>query len=764
MTVAETHGHRDSADRWVALMAFVYAFVLLSLSLARHASFGTGLDLAIYDHYVWNYAVGDFARNSIIGATQDWNYYFSPLLIIAVPLYALWSNAVTLLVLQTLALAGSVFPIYWYARSQLGSTLAVIVAASFLLYPALEFVNLSQFHVISLTIPLASLAVYFLLRHRDKPFLVCAFLLLLVKEEALFVVLGLGLYVLLVQRRYALGFSVCFVAALWFVVLINYLFPMLTGRSYFVARGHLFGQLGGSVPDMLRTMIDNPGLLWQLVLSPPNLQLLWILLLPLALLPLAGFELLLLSIPYLGMTILTQTHWIASQYPAGLVPGMYFAAIVGLRRILNTRASRWLAFFKRGRAYVPGFALLIFSFLGVVFLGPAGGIGHEYWGRDPFGVNFPFSILSLWGLGSGSSTYTEWTVLIPPGAFVVAQEEALPHFSARKDIVAFSPHLEYRQADYAVGRRGLFFYDFHKPTWEAWWSSGYFRFLFDKDGYFVAKRKEPSFPLEVRFGALKLLGYTIWPEPPLVGGTVLKPILSWQAGEPISEEYSFRLQLVDSLGHVWAGQTTNASTPTTRWEPHKTVGDQYSLNLSPLMPSGEYQVVVEVHQADGGYLESFDSQGGSLGTGLVLAAIQVQKSNQAVNAAQLEMGNRLYVDLPDLRFLGYELNGQRFAPGDLVQLGLYWKARVHPGQDNFISVQLRDLEHHIVFEQSSRPALGSYPTTQWTAGEGLLDWHDFTVPSSINLGTYKLFVVLKNAEDGTDLGQVQLSDITIGDE
>lgn len=269
-TVAEKLESKADADRLVLLMALLYFVVIGTWSLARYSVFAYGLDLAIYDHYVWNFSVGDLARNSIIEGSQDWNYYFVPLLMVAVPLYALWGNAVTLLIFQTLALASSVFPIYWYARSQLGRGLVVVIAASYLLYPALQHVNLAQFHVISLTIPLISYATFFLLRNRYAPSLVCAFLLLMVKEEALFAVLGLGLYIMLVRRKYALGALVCLITAMWFIILINYLFPMLTGRSYFMARSHLFGQLGMSIPDILTTVATRPERLLQLFISPYN--------------------------------------------------------------------------------------------------------------------------------------------------------------------------------------------------------------------------------------------------------------------------------------------------------------------------------------------------------------------------------------------------------------------------------------------------------------------------------------------------------------
>ncbi len=471
-----------------------------------------------------------------------------------------------------------------------------------------------------------------------------------------------------------------------------------------------------------------------------------------------------MPLPYLGMSMLTQTPWIGSHYPAGLVPGMAYAAIVGLRRLLSIPfVRRWLSLTRHRRLIVPGLPLLLFAILGGVLQGPAALLARHLTGPEPFGANLPVNALATFGIGPASSTYRDWTNLIPPGVLVVAQEEARQRFSARRDIVAFSPHFDYRQADYVVGKKGFFFYDLHKPAWDAWWSFGYFQMLLDKDGYFVAKRKDPAHLLDIRFGTkAKLLGYTIWPEPPLVGGTTLKPMLLWQGIQPISERYAFRVQLVDSQGHVWAGQTVDASTPTTWWQPGKNVGDQYSLELPALMPTGEYQVVVEVHSASGEYLEAFDTQGASLGTGIILATVHVDKSNQTVAAGELEIGNRLYVDVQDLRFMGYELAGRFFAPGDLVQLGLYWKARSAPSGDYSIAVQIRDAENHVLFEESRRPVAGTYPTNEWKAGEGLLDWRDFQIPPSFARGAYRLVLVVQSAGDRANLGEIQLTDVTIG--
>ena len=271
--------------------------------------------------------------------------------------------------------------------------------------------------------------------------------------------------------------------------------------------------------------------------------------------------------------------------------------------------------------------------------------------------------------------------------------------------------------------------------------------------------------MHVRFGdSLNLLGYSIWPPLPWIGGTAARPVVAWQAEKTISERYYFVIQMVDLQGHVWAKQTTepnDGATPTTEWLTGKTIGDQYSLNLPSAMPTGDYQIVIEVHKSNGDYIEAHDSKGLSLGTGAVLETIQVEKSHQSVNADQLEMGQRLYVDMRELRFLGYEIGDRRPGAGDLVQLGIYWRARAKPRGDYVVAVQLRDSSGHTVFEQANRPAHGTYPTTEWEMGEVLLDWHDFELPSTIQSGEYTLRVSLLDLSSNATLGDAELGALTV---
>lgn len=145
---------------------------------------------------------------------------------------------------------------------------------------------------------------------------------------------------------------------------------------------------------------------------------------------------------------------------------------------------------------------------------------------------------------------------------------------------------------------------------------------------------------------------------------------------------------------------------------------------------------------------------------MVLTTVRVEKNEQSITASQLDMGHRLYVDMAELRFLGYELADCSYRPGDAIQLGLYWRAPGKSAGDYAVNIQLRDSADQVVYEQSGAPAEGTFPTDKWNA-DVLLDWHDLKLPASLADGTYKLRVGLTDGRTGSLLGHVELPESVI---
>jgi uncharacterized membrane protein len=112
-----------SAEGRIVVAAAVLGGILLgSLSLVRHWTFhSTASDLAVFDQVLWNTIHGRFMESTLSLARcvphSFFGDHFSPALLLILPLYFVFPHPETLLVVQTVALALGVWPIYLLARS-----------------------------------------------------------------------------------------------------------------------------------------------------------------------------------------------------------------------------------------------------------------------------------------------------------------------------------------------------------------------------------------------------------------------------------------------------------------------------------------------------------------------------------------------------------------------------------------------------------------------------------------------------------------------
>jgi len=122
----------------------------------------------------------------------------SPILyIIALPYY-FYPHAWPLFVLQAAGLALGVLPLFWIARDELKSEIAgVVLAAAYLIYPAVGNQNYAQWHTQSFAPLLLLLVFYFYKNRRWKPYVICLLLALSIQIFMPIVLLFLALYQLL---------------------------------------------------------------------------------------------------------------------------------------------------------------------------------------------------------------------------------------------------------------------------------------------------------------------------------------------------------------------------------------------------------------------------------------------------------------------------------------------------------------------------------------------------------------------------------------
>jgi peptidoglycan/LPS O-acetylase OafA/YrhL len=266
--------------------------------------------------------------------------------------------------------------------------------------------------------------------------------------------------------------------------------------------------------------------------------------------------------------------------------------------------------------------------------------------------------------------------------------------------------------------------------------------------------------------ALMLTEYGINRAEKIQGGDMVYLVFKWMCAIESPASYDSQIKLVDSKNRIWAERM-----PSLRQDgiacgdPARRTNRITDFALVPLpiaMPAGEYRVVVEMYdRANDRYLSAREISGARLDEHLPLVTLVIEKNKSSITASQLFLKNPFFVDMQEMRLLGYADLPDQVRAGDVLDVGLYWRARGKPQGDYSITVQLRDAAGNVVVEQTARPAENTYPTTEWNEGEVLMDWHTLDLPSNLVEGEYSLVAILRDAGRDKLIGEAQFTKISV---
>jgi hypothetical protein len=92
----------------------------------------------------------------------------------------------------------------------------------------------------------------------------------------------------------------------------------------------------------------------------------------------------------------------------------------------------------------------------------------------------------------------------------------------------------------------------------------------------------------------------------------------------------------------------------------------------------------------------------------------------------------------DIQLQGYAIDKTSAHPGDNLLLTLWWQAQATPGDERSVLVQLLDRSGAIVAQADGPPAHGGRPTSQWQAGDTVIDSRQVALPADLAAGEYTL--------------------------
>lgn len=427
---------------WLAVSAYVVVFAGLTFRL--YDRFATmSYDLAIFDQAAWLISRGHSPFVTVRGLPLLADH-FSLVLYLLAPFYWLWPSAKVLLFAQALGLALGAVPLYALARKRLGSApWALLLAAAYLLYPALQWSGTFEFHPDTFATPLLLAAFWFLEGRRWGPYLLCLALALMTKETVGLTVLAVGVYALRTDRR--MGWATLALGAGGLVM------ALLTVRAFnhgapsaFFA---LYGPDGVGPGNLLRTALTHPLAFGSRLATVGSAVYVFQLLYPLAFLPFLAPEVLALALPALLLNLLSARpvmHTIQHQYTALLTPLLLLAALAGAER-----AQRW------GNRWTP----LLLAGVIVAGLASAGDQGPLVAGRQWLAAGLPATAVQETDGLLGQ---------IPAGASVSASAGLLPHLDHRQQVYAFpNPFQSVASGPGARALRQMEYRDYSDQSWAA---------------------------------------------------------------------------------------------------------------------------------------------------------------------------------------------------------------------------------------------------------------------------------------------------------
>jgi uncharacterized membrane protein len=220
-----------------------------------------------------------------------------------VPFYWFGAGPHFLYLVQTAWLAAGAIPIWLLARDRLENPwTALPLAAAYLLYPSLEWINWWHFHPDALAITPLLFAYWLATRQRWGWYALAVGVALSCKEDAALSVLMLGLLIAWRGHR-RVGAITAAVAAGWFTLATRVIIPAANGVGTFYES--YFAGFGDSSGEVAYNIVRHPTRVVDAATESGRLDYYRQLLAPVALLPLGSLPVLLIAGPQLLINVIS---------------------------------------------------------------------------------------------------------------------------------------------------------------------------------------------------------------------------------------------------------------------------------------------------------------------------------------------------------------------------------------------------------------------------------------------------------------------------
>ena len=293
------------------------------------------------------------------------------------------------------------------------------------------------------------------------------------------------------------------------------------------------------------------------------------------------------------------------------------------------------------------------------------------------------------------------------------------------------------------------------------------RALFGPASMSLHKLMDPTDKQEVdlRFGDLQLRSFGET-EPTAAWGRDGGLVLTWEAAEPIEEDYSTFLHLYNAHGQrIALGDaliTDENLQPTSQWQVGAQKPAVYHLSIPPETPPGDYRLALGVYLLETGERLPLVSADGNPGEKSVTFDVTVGVPDTPPEVADLPISELTDEPMiPELKLLGHTQEHRQVLTGEAIPIRLFWEAVSPMERDYRLRLSLRD-ETTVHAEENYDMVTTYHPTSAWERDERLGEWYYLPTDADMPTGEMSLEVnLLDEAGDPVLAEPVQVSEIWI---
>ncbi|MBI4008865.1 DUF2079 domain-containing protein [Candidatus Roizmanbacteria bacterium] len=232
----------------------IYAYI----SVTSHNHFQTfGWDLGFFDQIIWKASRGDLVAYSTIAKENLLADHFQVVLYLLAPLYYVWNDARVILIAQAFLVVFAAYPLFILAKTvskNIIFSLAVVI--SYLLFLGTQWTILNEFHQMAFA-PLFLILIFYALHFKKTwSYWIGILGLLITKEELALLVSSIGVVVWWAYKYKNRGIFTILLGIFSFFFLIYFLMPLLSVNGTY--SHYDFGEAGFTPLDVIKKSITNP--------------------------------------------------------------------------------------------------------------------------------------------------------------------------------------------------------------------------------------------------------------------------------------------------------------------------------------------------------------------------------------------------------------------------------------------------------------------------------------------------------------------------